>query len=73
MIWPFRRRWFQFSLASLFIPTTLVATWLAWELSFIRERQAMRRWIAANGGFATSVSEWKNMPVAAGIPPKLDS
>ncbi len=38
-----RRRWFQFSLTSLFLLTTLVALWLAWELAFIRERQAWLR------------------------------
>jgi hypothetical protein len=38
-----RRRWFQFRLRTLFVLTTLVALWLAWELSFIRERQAWLR------------------------------
>jgi hypothetical protein len=40
-----RRRWFQFSLTSLFVMITLVAVWLAWELPFIRERQA---WVASH-------------------------
>jgi hypothetical protein len=42
------RRRLQFSLTSLFILTTLVAIWLAWELSFIRERQA---WLRDNPAF----------------------
>ena len=38
-----RRRWFQFGLRTLFVLMTLVALWLAWELNFIRERQAWLR------------------------------
>jgi hypothetical protein len=34
-----RRRWFQFSLTSLFMVTALVAVWLAWELAFVHERR----------------------------------
>ena len=58
-----RRRWFQFSLASLFFLTTLVAIWLAWELAFIRERQV---WIKQN----TSLLEpgQSTPPVVAHIP-----
>ena len=38
-------RLFQFRLTSLFLLTTLVALWSAWELSFIRER---RTWVREN-------------------------
>ena len=37
---PPRRRWFQFSLRTVFVGVTLVAMWLGWELKFVRERQA---------------------------------
>ena len=37
------RRLFQFSITSLLAVTTLVAIWLAWELSYIRERQEWLR------------------------------
>jgi hypothetical protein len=37
------RRWFQFSLGTLFVLMTVLAIWLAWELMFIRERQAWLR------------------------------
>ena len=40
-----RRRWFQFSLGTMFAVTTLVAVWLAWELSYIRKRQ---EWIRSH-------------------------
>jgi hypothetical protein len=45
------RRRFQFSLGSMFVLMTLVAMWLAWELSFIRQRQVWIRdhesWLVA--------------------------
>jgi hypothetical protein len=41
------RRLFQFSITSLLLLTALVAVWLAWELAFIRERQA---WLRENPG-----------------------
>jgi len=56
---PDRRRWFQFSLGTLFVVMTLVALWLAWELNFIRERKAMRRTIAEKG-FVSTVKEWNS-------------
>ncbi|HEY1599870.1 MAG TPA: hypothetical protein VGG64_09730, partial [Pirellulales bacterium] len=58
-----RRRWFQFILASLFVLTTLVAIWLAWETAFIRERKA---WIAHNP--AMLEQDPSSAPVAARIP-----
>jgi hypothetical protein len=39
------RRWFQFGITSLFLLTALVAIWLAWELPYIRQRQA---WVREN-------------------------
>jgi hypothetical protein len=35
-----KRRWLQFSLATMFFVVTAFAIWLAWELSYIRERKA---------------------------------
>jgi hypothetical protein len=34
------RRWFRFSLGTMFLVTTSVAVWLGWELRFIRERKS---------------------------------
>jgi hypothetical protein len=44
-------RFFQFSITSMLLVTTLVAIWLAWELAFIRERQA---WIRDNAALLES-------------------
>jgi len=34
-----RRRWFQFSLRTLFVVMTLLALWLAYSLDWIRQRR----------------------------------
>ncbi|HEY1602474.1 MAG TPA: hypothetical protein VGG64_22920 [Pirellulales bacterium] len=47
-----RRHWFQFSLGSMFLLTTIFAIWLGCELKIIRDRSAMRKWINENGGSA---------------------
>ncbi len=38
-----KRRWFRFSLRTLFMLTTLVAIWLAWSLNWISNRRAFVR------------------------------
>jgi hypothetical protein len=45
---PTRRRWYQFGLGTMLVVTAIVAVWLAWELSYIRERQA---WLRDNPAF----------------------
>jgi hypothetical protein len=48
-----RRRWFQFSLATMFVVVTAVAIWLGWELKFIRDRKAtIARMVADGSGSA---------------------
>ncbi|HUE70754.1 MAG TPA: Hint domain-containing protein [Pirellulaceae bacterium] len=37
------RRWFSFSLRTMFVVVTLLCCYLAWETSIVRQRQAMRR------------------------------
>jgi hypothetical protein len=34
------RRWFHYSLRTLFVVVTLFALWLGWELKFIRDRRS---------------------------------
>jgi hypothetical protein len=38
-----RRRWFQFSLATIFVVVTVPAVWLGWELHHVRERDRLLR------------------------------
>jgi hypothetical protein len=71
-----RRRWFQFGLRTLFIVMTVVALLLAWELSFIRERQA---WLRENPALVDQdatllpvpLAQMVMPPTAAGAPPAL--
>ncbi len=62
------RRWFQFSLTSLFLLTTVVAAWLAWELAFIRGRQA---WLRENAAIADP--EAGSFLTAVALPPATPS
>ena len=39
------RRWFQFSLGTMFLVVTVLALWLAWEPNIVRERQVALTWI----------------------------
>jgi len=65
---PPRRRWFQFSLATLLLLITVFAVWLGWNLSFVRRREAAFEFLMDNG--ATVVSPpgkfpppWKQLPI----------
>jgi len=40
-----KRRWFRFSLRTLFVVVTVFAVWLGLEVKFVRDRQA---WMQAN-------------------------
>ena len=41
MKFAFNRRWFRFSLRTLFVAMTLLGGWLGYELNWLRERHAM--------------------------------
>ncbi len=57
-----RRRWFGYSLRTLFVAVTLFAVWLGWELKFIRERNSLRDWIDANGFACTAAEASPDLP-----------
>ena len=42
---------------------TIFAVWLGWELNFIRQRKAMRKWIEANGWVSTASEASPDLPV----------
>jgi hypothetical protein len=52
MIPAHKRRWFRFSLRTLFLVVAVVCVWigLAWPLQAVRQRQAMRVWIEHHRG-----------------------
>jgi hypothetical protein len=47
---PQPRRWPRFSLRTIFVVLTLVATWLGWNLQIVRERQRIRTWVEEQDG-----------------------
>ena len=53
---PSRRRWFQFSLGTMFLLVAAFAAWLGWEMSLIRERRMARVTIEDAGGRASNPS-----------------
>ncbi len=66
-----RRRWFRFSLRSMFVAATLLCLWLGWELSVLRARQTVRRELKGNAAFHfVSVEAMAaQMVVPVGSPP----
>ncbi len=44
------RRWFQFGLRTMFLAVTVFAVWLGWELTVVRERQTLRRFVEMDDG-----------------------
>jgi hypothetical protein len=51
-----RRRWFSFSLRTLFVLVTLLSVWLGYELKIVRERRALVTWIEQHGGYISDDS-----------------
>jgi hypothetical protein len=43
-----KRRWFRFSLSTLFVVVTIFGCWLGYQLNWIRQRRLADEWIAAN-------------------------
>ena len=44
-----RRRWFRFSLRTLFVLLTLFGIWLGIQVKWVRDRQAARLWVHEHG------------------------
>jgi hypothetical protein len=63
-----RRRWFRFSLRTMFVIVTLFACWIGWQTSIVRERKAVLKEMKGNPSFhVTTVSErldWAVPPFA---------
>lgn len=48
-----RRRWFRFSLRTLFIVLTLAGLWIGWNYDRVRKREEMLRYLNGSGGAGT--------------------
>jgi len=47
---PFRRRWFRFSLRTLFLLVTVFGVWLGVQVKWIQDRHEAQQWIESRGG-----------------------
>lgn len=61
-----QKRWFRYSLRSLFALVTIFALWLGWEVKFIHERQAIRAWLREGNGWEVTWEDYKNTPSPPG-------
>jgi hypothetical protein len=50
-----KRRWFQWSLRTLFVVVTVFGCWLGWNINILRQRAQMRERIDANRSEANPV------------------
>lgn len=54
-----RRRWFRFSLRTMFVVVTVFCCWLGWESSAVRERRAVLKGLQTNAAFQiTTADAW---------------
>jgi len=67
---PTRRRWFQFSLRTLFLAVTVVAAWLAWSLYRVHQRDATYRFLGGTGYASVylpnnpeNTAPWSSLPI----------
>ena len=54
-----KRRWFRFSLRTLFVVVTIFGVWLGWQLKIVRERKAL---LAEMGGEQPTLEEMEADP-----------
>ena len=47
---PPKRRWFRFSLRTMFVVVTVFGVWLGWNLQIVRERNAVKAMVLSRGG-----------------------
>jgi hypothetical protein len=52
-----KRRWFRFSLRTLFLLVTVIACWLGWQVHVVQHRKAMLMQIEASGGYLFNCGE----------------
>jgi hypothetical protein len=45
-----KRRWFQFSLRTMFVVITAFGVWLGWQFHVIQNRKALIKHLESNGG-----------------------
>ena len=46
---PLKRRWFRFSLRTMFVVVTVLGAWLGWTLKVRHDRAETRQWMEEQG------------------------
>ena len=64
-----KRRWFRFSLRTMFVAHTVVAVWLGWNGHVVQQRREMRKTLAESPYFGGYVSERLAAPTAKHLVP----
>ena len=57
-----RRRWPRFTVRALLIAVTICCLWLGWQVSVVRERRAVLRWLAGGAGWSITLSDYQQIP-----------
>jgi hypothetical protein len=61
-----KRRWFRYSLRTLFVVVTAVCCWLGWQAKMVNDRRAMRNDIEESGGKFPSFLSGNIEPIQEG-------
>ncbi|HEY2839291.1 MAG TPA: hypothetical protein VGJ26_09090 [Pirellulales bacterium] len=56
------KRWFRYSLRTLFVVVTLIALGLGFEMKRIHNRHAMRAWLRDGNGWELTWEDYKSTP-----------
>jgi hypothetical protein len=58
-----KRRWFRFSLRTMFLVCTVVAVWLGWNVHLVRQRRAFIENLPERSVFRIRANVFREMPV----------
>jgi hypothetical protein len=64
-----QKNWFRLSLRTIFVLVTILCCWLGWELSIVKQRQALLKDLRTKGGYSITTAELirKNNPTATAL------
>ena len=65
-----KRRWFRFTLRTMFVVVTVLGVWLGWNLHELRQRKLTRQYIVSHGGYVfdgVSDRPWNSLPYSWAI------
>ena len=63
-----KRRWFRYSLRTMFVVVTLVCGWLWWQLRIVHQRRGMLKWIEQCGCHTANSYNWQGLGLPNPVP-----